>query len=153
MIEVKAPRKAVANWELVRDEWTRAVTQLVADVETWSKAREWPTRRIEKRIDDPQIGEYVVPALLIQVDLVKLLLEPVARFVPGAAGLVDLYRLPEYDDVASVFRRDGGWQVHYTVTGENVPAQMRAADPSLLAAQITQPFTADEFAKLVQMMV
>src|SRR5688572_7906641 len=99
MAGVKLPRKPVENWEAIRDEWVRAVTDLVATVESWCSEKGWPTRRIEKRLNESQIGEYTLPALLIQVDLAKWLLEPVARFVPAADGVVDLYLMPEYDDV------------------------------------------------------
>jgi hypothetical protein len=111
MSQLKAPKKPVPDWEAVRDEWVRAVDQLVADVESWCKANDWPTRRIDKRLEESKIGEYVVPALLIQVDLVKLMLEPGARFVAGADGRADLYTMPEYDDVAVLFRENGGWRM------------------------------------------
>ena len=72
MSQLKEPKKPIADWEAVRDEWVRAVEQLVGDVEGWCKANDWPTRRIQKRLEDSRIGEYFAPALLIQVDLVKL---------------------------------------------------------------------------------
>src|SRR5947209_6644981 len=111
MSELKTPKKPAPNWEQVRDEWVRAVEQLVSNVEAWCRANDWPTRRIPKTVTESQIGEYTVPALRIQVDLVKLLLEPVARYVAGAAGRVDLYSMPEYDDVAVLFPEEGAWQV------------------------------------------
>lgn len=153
MIEVKTPRKPVANWQQVRDEWVNAVTQLVNEVDLWCKARDWPTRRIEKRIDDPQIGEYTVPALLIQVDLVKLLLEPVARFVPGAAGLVDLYVMPRYADEASLLLRDDGWWIGYDVTGDEIPDDVRRAEPDATVAPVFTPLTAEEFGKVIRRLV
>jgi hypothetical protein len=150
MPELKLPTKPVENWEQVRDEWIHAVEDLVGKVEGWCKARDWPTRRIEKRMEDRKLGEYIVPALVIQVDLVKLMLEPVARFVPGAEGVVDLYRMPQYDDVASVFRRKGRWEVHSTVTGDAIPVELRQADPNLVAAELVEPFTDAGFAKTVE---
>jgi hypothetical protein len=153
MPELKLPTKPVENWEQVRDDWSRAVVELIGNVEKWCKARDWPTRRIEKRMEDRKLGEYRVPALLIQIDLVKLMLEPIARFVPGADGLVDLYLMPAYDDVASIYFRSGGWQIHYTVTGHAIPPESRQADPNLGAAQLIRPLTAEEFAKVVALMV
>ena len=113
MPELQPPKAPILHWESVRDEWVRAVETLVMDVESWCKANDWPTRRIEKRAKDSQIGEYVVPALLIQADIARIMLEPVARFVPGSDGLVDLYLMPAYDDIASLFWHSDGWQVHY----------------------------------------
>jgi hypothetical protein len=139
MSQLQAPRKPIPDWEAVRDEWVRTVEALVTAVERWCKANDWPTRRIDKRIEESKIGEYVVPALLIQADLVKLMLEPAARFVTGAEGIFDLYRMPQYDDVASV-RRSDGWQLRYTVTD----------GPSATAEDRVEPFTAETFQTFVK---
>lgn len=139
MSQLKAPKKPIADWENVRDEWVRAAERLVAEVESWCKAKDWPTRRIEKHIEESNIGEYVVPALVLQVDLVKLMLEPSARFVTGADGLADLYRMPQYDDVAVVLLRDGAWQLRYDVFDEKSGNSVKV-----------EPFTAEAFGNLVK---
>ena len=152
MTELKLPTKPVENWERVRDEWVGAVEQLVGDVEGWCKARDWPTRRIDKKIDDTRIGEYVVPALLIQVDLVKVLLEPVARFVHKWEGVVDLYRMPEYGDVATLYRRGEDWQFVSDVAVDKPSPGQRPPAPLSDAASATGPFTAETFAEIVRYM-
>ncbi len=44
------------------------------------------------------------PALLMQEGpSAGLILEPIARSAPGADGVVDLYLLPAYDDIASLY--------------------------------------------------
>jgi hypothetical protein len=125
---------------------------LVSEVEGWCKAKDWPTRRIEKHIEESKIGEYVVPALLIQVDLVKLMLEPAARFVTGADGVVDLYLMPQYDDMASITRRNGVWQIRYTVTGDAVSPDLRSANPRIFAEDKIEPFTAETLSRVVKWM-
>ena len=152
MAELKLPTKPVENWERIRDEWVRAVEELVRKVESWCQAEGWPTRQIEKRIVEARLGEYVVPALLIQIELTKLMLEPVARFVPGAEGVVDLYLMPGYDDMASIYLRGGEWQIQYTVTGDAIPPELRQTDPNALAASLVKPFTIEEFTKVVTLM-
>jgi hypothetical protein len=42
-----------------------------------------------------------------------VLLDPVAYDVPGAEGVVDLYLMPTYDDLASLFFESGKWVIHY----------------------------------------
>ena len=32
---------------------------------------------------------------------------------PGAEGLVDLYLMPAYDDIASLYYYEGSWNLHY----------------------------------------
>lgn len=153
MPELKLPKKPVENWEQVRDEWVRAVEQLVRDVEGWCREKDWPTRRIDKRLEDTRIGEYHAPALLMQVDLIKLMLEPIARFTPGSDGVVDLYRMPQYDDVASIFRRDGRWVYVATVTEEKLPPESRPNQPNSDVATMTDRFTRERFHELVKLLV
>ena len=52
-------------------------------------------------------------ALLKEKDTIESVLNPVARFVPGADGAVDLYVAPAYDDVASLYFEGDHWVVHY----------------------------------------
>jgi hypothetical protein len=136
MSQLKAPKKPIPDWETVRDEWVRAVERLVADVESWCKTNDWPTRRIDKRIEENKIGEYVVPGLLIQVNFVKLMLEPGARFVTAADGVMDLYVMPQYDNVASIIRRNGTWQIRSSETEDKL-----------------EPFTAEVFTQVVEYMI
>ena len=42
-----------------------------------------------------------------------MLLDPVAYDVPGAEAVVDLYLMPTYDDLASLYFERGGWMIHY----------------------------------------
>ena len=69
-----------------------------------------------------------VPALLLQEGTVRVLLEPVSRRVTGADGVVDLYLMPAYDDVASLFYREGNWHVHYVIPGGNGSAVVKDAE-------------------------
>jgi hypothetical protein len=54
-----------------------------------------------------------------------MLLEPVARAAPGAEGVVDLYLMPAYDDIASLYFYDGDWHVHYMFPGTPTVGNMR----------------------------
>ena len=65
------------------------------------------------------MGQYTVPRLLIQATAGRLLLDPVARYVPGAMGVVDLYVLPSYD-AAMISRTDDGWRLH-PIGADDVP--------------------------------
>ncbi|HKB00954.1 MAG TPA: hypothetical protein VKD90_01985 [Gemmataceae bacterium] len=126
MSAVELPKNPIANWEQVRDEWIARVTALVDQVEAWARDLGWSTRRISKALDDHEIGTYRVPALLLQEGTVRLLLEPQGRSAaPDTEGIVDLYVMPAYDDIANLYFYQGGWHVHYrfpgTPTGEGRP--------------------------------
>ena len=100
---------------------------LVDDVDRWSSELGWSTRRIETQRHESQIGDYNAPALLMQEGTTKILLEPVARFATGADGVVDLYLVPAYDDIASLYHYDGQWHLHYMFPGAPTVANPRQA--------------------------
>ena len=116
------PRLPVENWEEQRAEWIEAVERLVAEAEAWSAGRGWWIERAAKTVsdDDERIGIYQVPMLRIQTPTSRLILEPIARFVVGGRGRVDLAVFPSYHSVAIV-RRDPGWQLDTGIAGRAVP--------------------------------
>lgn len=121
MSSVALPKTPIENWEQVRDEWISAVDQLLRDAEQWSRKQDWATRRDPKTIteDENGIGVYTVPRLLIHTIDGRLLLDPIARFVVGANGLVELCAMPSYD-WARIVRTEKGWQL-YTDKPDWVP--------------------------------
>src|SRR5580698_3388079 len=60
---------------------------------------------------DRQLFE--VQSLFLQKGPVRVLLDPIAYDVPGSEGVVDLYLMPTYDDMASLFFENGDWVIHY----------------------------------------
>jgi len=96
-----------------RSVWIERVTELIGRVELWARELGWSTRRIEKKLDDARIGNHRVPALLMQEDACRMLLEPVGRSATGIEGAVDLYLMPAYDDIANLYYYDNRWNVHY----------------------------------------
>jgi hypothetical protein len=56
---------------------------------------------------------YEVPVLVLDRGEAEVSLVPVARKVPGADGLVDFYVMPDFDDVASLYRENGQWFFRY----------------------------------------
>ena len=106
-------RKAgLANVEAEKARWLGVLDDLVTRVEGWAKEMGWSTRRISVPMSDSQIGPYTAPALLLQEAATRIILEPIARSVPGAEGAVDLYIMPAYDDVARLFLERGEWIIY-----------------------------------------
>ncbi len=105
-----------------RTTWIDRVTNLVNQVDEWAKEMNWSTRSLEKRLDDTRIGKHRIPVLLMQEDTCRILLEPIGRVTPGTEGVVDLYLMPAYDDIASLFYYENRWNLHYMFPGtESVP--------------------------------
>jgi hypothetical protein len=112
MSQSTLPKTPVPNWEQVRDVWIDAVTRLIGDAEQWSLKQDWSIRRVMKTIQEDRLGSYEVPQLLIQSTAGRLLLDPVACYIAGATGLVDLFLMPSYDSVTITRYDDGGWHLH-----------------------------------------
>ncbi len=107
--------------------WAKHVADLVARVEQWGKELGWATRRIVKKLYDSRLGDHPEPALLLQEDTCRALLEPIGRSAPGVEGIVDLYLMPAYDDIATLYLYEGRWNLHYAVPGGPATAVQRAS--------------------------
>ena len=100
-----------------RDEFRQQVQLLVTQVQKWLDPGEWVTKVYEKKIRDIDHVVYTVPALFLQKGPVRILLDPVAYDAPGADAVIDLYLMPTYDDLASLFLHHGEWTIHYDPVG------------------------------------
>jgi hypothetical protein len=113
MPEQETRELGVENPQAVLAEWHARLDALVKDVKGWVEKSGWRTRVISKPMKDPALGSYRAPVLLMERDAIEVALNPVSRFVPGADGAVDLYVVPAYDDIASLYFEDGQWMIHY----------------------------------------
>lgn len=129
----------------VQSGWLERLNRLVEDAEAWARELGWSTKRVEKKMSDSEIGPYLAPALLMQEAATRIILEQIARSAPGADGLVDLYLLPAYDDIASVYCYSGRWMIHYAFADDPVVAVVEQIEP--------QPFTREAFAAVLKAMV
>ena len=109
----------------MRLSWVERIEKLMAQVARWGQELGWQTRQIDKRLDDSYIGKHGLPALLMQEEIFRVLLEPVGRSAPGVEGIVDLYLLPAYDDIASLYFYGGRWNVHYDFQGQTMTGNSR----------------------------
>ena len=122
MASAKKARKSVEDPARIRDEWLRQLSDLMKLVKGWVEELDWSTRLIDKEMEDPGLGTYKAPALLMQRETTRVLLDPIARYTPGADGIVNLYVLPAYDNIATIYRENGEWRLHHMFPGfEPVP--------------------------------
>lgn len=96
-----------------RDQFQARVVNLVEQVKGWVEPHEWLTREYLKKLRDVDNLVYEIPALFLQKGPTRVLLDPVAYDVPGAEGVIDLYLMPTYDDMASLYFEGGSWMIHY----------------------------------------
>ncbi|HJT36452.1 MAG TPA: hypothetical protein VJ783_30800 [Pirellulales bacterium] len=96
-----------------RSQFQKRVKGLVRDVKAWVEPHEWVTKDYQKKMREADSEVYQAPALFLQKGPTRVLLDPVAYDVPGAEAVVDLYLMPTYDDLASLYFEDGRWTIHY----------------------------------------
>ena len=96
-----------------RDRFQKRVESLVEQVKGWVEPHEWVTKPYPKRMRDVDRQVFEIPALFLQKGPTRVLLDPVAYDVPGAEGVVDLYLMPTYDDMASLYFEGGRWVIRY----------------------------------------
>lgn len=93
--------------------WLQRLNDLLTTIRSWAEESGWAARLVDKGMKDPEIGDYRAPALLLQEGLLRIAVEPIGRTGPGTEGIVDLYLLPAYDDIATLSHYDGTWHIHY----------------------------------------
>ena len=96
-----------------RNHFQNRVAALVEQVQKWVEPHEWVTKQYPKKMRDVENQVYQIPALFLQKGPTRVLLDPVAYDVPEAEGVVDLYLMPTYDDMASLYLQKGAWMIHY----------------------------------------
>jgi len=96
-----------------RSQFQGRIDVLVSTIKGWVEPHEWVTKAYPKKMRDVDHQVYEVPALFLQKGPTRVLLDPVAYDVPGTEGVVDLYLMPTYDDMASLFFEQGNWVIHY----------------------------------------
>lgn len=126
----RPPERRIENYESVRDEWIAAVTALMDDAERWAAARGWDVRRQTKPLYESMLGSYEVPRLLVHNEIGRVLLDPVARHVPGCDGAVDLLSVPDYDGLL-ITRSWSDWMFN---DGDATKAGQRWSEESFVRA-------------------
>ena len=108
MVTVAAVKTGAAQ----NDGWIKDVNDLADDVQAWAGEQGWSVVRGDTQLSEAVAGgAYQVPRLTVDAPEGRLLLEPVARGVVGAAGRVDLYAWPSHYRVMLLRQAGGGWVV------------------------------------------
>jgi hypothetical protein len=96
-----------------RDNFQILVSHLVQTIKDWVQPVDWVTRTYPKKMRDNGREVFEIPALYLQKGPTRVLLDPIAFDVPGADAVVDLYLMPTYDDIATLYFKRGAWVIHY----------------------------------------
>jgi hypothetical protein len=99
--------------EAIKAEWLKCLNDLASQVKAWVEPAGWRTRLVAKPTRDSVLGRFEVPLLLMERNGVEVALNPVSPFIDGADGAVDLYVVPAYDEVGSLYFKNGQWTLYY----------------------------------------
>jgi hypothetical protein len=94
------------------DAFVNQVEFVVRQFEGALAGKDWLIRRDPKRMRDETGNVYSVLSLTLLKGPVRLLLDPNGYDIPGAEGVMDLYLLPPYDPVATLYLESGDWFIH-----------------------------------------
>lgn len=114
-----------------RERFQKQTQALVEQVKNWVEPHEWVTKEYPKKLRDGDRELFFVPSLFLQRGPVRVLLDPVAYDVPGSEAVVDLYLMPTYDDLASLYLVDGKWNIHYPLAPDAQQARSEEESKSL----------------------
>lgn len=73
--------------------WQRSIEDLIGTIESWVSpaiSEGLKVQRDEVQIEEEDLGKYKLPALKMRFDGIRVEVKPVARFVLGAQGRVDI---------------------------------------------------------------
>lgn len=107
---------AVVRVKLLR-EWLALLTPLLDSIERWADELGWAKRRVQKLMEGDGIGDYLAPALLLQEDMIRIAVDPIGRSAPGTDGIVDMYLMPAYDDIARFHYHGARWHLRSIMEG------------------------------------
>ncbi|HVA49954.1 MAG TPA: hypothetical protein VNH11_26545 [Pirellulales bacterium] len=97
---------------IVLSDWLESVERLTVQAEQWAREFGWQSRRERKQLEETVLGNYSLPQLQFYAEQHLYVLDPVARFVPGASGAFDLSIQPSYY-LTSLYRDfDKVWHIH-----------------------------------------
>lgn len=107
----------------IRDEWIARLATLIDRLEGWAREDGWATRQIETTVRDHEIGDHDAPALLLQKEWVQIAVQPYGRrgVRSEVEGIVDVYLMPQFIDMAVIFGQEGRWRLAYAFRKPRAP--------------------------------
>lgn len=100
-----------------RQLWLGWVDQLIQETKTWAEQEGWSVYLDSKTITEERLGTYPAPVLRIRTAQGELRVEPIALYLVGGEGRVDLEAWPSLNRVRLI-RNKEQWEI---ITDSNVP--------------------------------
>lgn len=120
-----------------RDDWVAAVNRLYDEVRSWLKQDDpqglLTIEATNRELREEGIGSYDAPVLLIRLGPREVRLEPVARFVAGAASATGIVYLPRAYGRVDLTNRLEKYMIFRTGRGVEGPWKMIQQDGYVLS--------------------
>jgi hypothetical protein len=96
-------------------QWTATLQAVLEEIDEWCKEAGWRTTREQLQLEEPKLGAYYTDRLIIDAPNGatphrSVVIEPVACFVVGAEGRVDIVAWPTFDR-ARLLLDNGAWWI------------------------------------------
>ncbi len=72
----------------------------------------------------------------MQKEFCRILLDPMGGASASDEAAADLYRMPEYDDVARLYFSDGQWRMHFVFPGADARPEISDATSPPLSQEL-----------------
>ena len=132
-----AIKNAKVQTPRTRTEWIKLVEQTIAEISRWAATEKWPVVELEKEVEEQGLGTYSVPVLFVQLPGSRLHVEPIARYVGGADGRIDLRSVETLNRV-TLLRKGGTWVIR-TDSGIDYPKRWSRATFAEVAQALGKP--------------
>jgi len=121
----------LSNNATSQHEWLDQLTALMTEITGWCNTRGWAVHGAAKPISEASFGTYSAPTLQIRTSNGGIVyVEPVARYVTAADGLVDMYAWPSLRRLLLI-RKEGSWHIR---TDSGVPLPWKWSEESFTQA-------------------
>ena len=115
------------NPAMIKQDWLSDLDALIGDIRSWCLGKGLATADSTKLITESKVGEYSVSVLQLRTtNGQNVFVEPIARFVVDAQGLVDIYSWPSLRRIVLVRQLDN-WAIR---TDSGVPLPMSWSEKS-----------------------
>jgi hypothetical protein len=122
------------NADAIREEWLNRLNVLISEVQSWCESKGCATRVISIATKGMDGRSYQAPALLIQDNALRMILQGIGEPNRLDEGTVDLYVMPTYDDIARIYSEGGKWHVYYALPAMRPDDEPRLWDQAAFEA-------------------
>jgi len=111
-------------------DWQQILNDLFSKIRVWVSNRDCAVKLIDKTYEVNGSGRTTIPALLIQEEALKMIVDPIDWDPVKSESIVDLYIMPQYEDGARFFYGQNEWRLYWVDPEILYPRELQRTDGS-----------------------